>query len=1288
MKLPAPLAKVELVLPKELHIPRSLVVTGGILFLSFLSVSLGVPRLLDGSRQGNAIASQIAKATGQRVMIEGGVEVSVLPRPHIALSGFKLVSVDGSTTLLTAPRVDLNVTLASLLMGTYNVEEVKLVQPVLTLTAQQSAATPDLAALQVSRITIQDGTLDLALSGQPERISALNGTLNLPSGTTFLRAHMKADWRGAPLQMVVDLSPATNGSTPLGYLNLEVGAAEASLNMIGQIDLLKANRGINADVDIQAGQAASLWALFSSLGVMPVVPADTALRQKLNFGAHVEGDIASYSMSNITLQLGNWKANGLARYVTGQEGGLSVAFKTDAIDLAQWPSLAAVAQQGQFSIPAHVLGAFDLQIAGIAMGKLRAAPVLLKGDVNNGTIKLNELTAMLPGDARLQFVGSIASAADAPAQIDGKVQFEGLRLRDTLAGLGITLPATLEDTALRQMKAAATLRGPWMAWSIPDLTTTIDGIELAGQISGRTEGGPFDANFTVDQFDLDKYARTRKLPEWLWQLPPANVNVTFRQLRATGRMANNVVLTAAVAPNLLTIKSLDAADFGGNVLRLSGTLSPLEAQDADLTLRLTTPDFAQLRDNFEPVSLLLPEPVAQTLAGKVDLSVRYRRAAGELQQLSSAVIPDGRIDLVVTQKPEQPTTFKVRLQNRDSGAILNQLLSGTMARPNAVLGMADLYVEGEQQQGGAWQLASVQGQMAGVTVRSGNLMVVPGLPYAVTGSLQLANTNIDLWRQTLDTSRLQQAVAAKLDVSIERFTAAGQQLSDVTGQVSLTPPGGITLTNLTGNWQAGKVTLNGTGTLAPSLSVKGSLDVREAEVVMRGGDRYGVSGILDLGLRVEGQGSDWASLISSLNGDGEFSMDSGTLTGIDFATFTEALQDRNRTTDIATLLARGGESALSSFGGDFVIEEGMARAPVLRLRTPSASAELKADMDLSGPRLDAQARISLREIARAPEFSLTLTGPLQAIAGSYDVAALGAHLQGGTATAAAQSDENRPALVREGSQQAAAQPAADAGKPAQTTASDTPAQSNAAAPVAAIMPPEEPVPPSLDEPVATPVATAADLAGLNNSAPAAGAAAPRAAPRATGTATQQRRQNINAGSRAAAPRAAAPVARPATTGDDSKPPSIADMLAVMPALEEQAAAVVNEARVPAATTTAPVAEAASAPRASRRGSPAATAPAPAPAAPALSAGTPQIDFTPVTLPPAAAAPKEAVAPEFAGERPRTVRDTTITTGPNGSRVIATDGLTIRLPGEDEEGSGGMEQPAANVGDLMNRVQGQ
>ncbi len=1235
-------------------------IAGGVAAVVLVVLAVGVPHALDGTRQGQAIAAQLADATGQRVRIEGGVEVSLFPRPHIALNQLKLMAPNSNITVLSAPRVDLNVSYASLLSGSFNVSEVKLVRPVITLMPQEGWA-PKFEALSINRVAIEDGTLDIALASPPERITDINGTLHLPAATTLVRTDLKADWRGAPIQLAVDLSPPVGRESAIGYLRLDVGAAEAAVLMVGKLDLLDAERRMDAEIDVTAGQAGSLWALFSSLGMLPVVPIDAGLRQPLSFAARLVGNKDAYDLSAINMSLGNWKVGGLARYVTGENGGLSVALKTDVVDLSLWPTAVDWMQRGSLDVGPQLLGAFDLQMAGVTLGDYRAAPVLLKGDINSGTVKVNEFVAMLPGDARVQFAGSIVTKPNTPAMVDGKLQFEAARLRETITGLGFTAPQGIDDTALRQVKLAADVRGPWGTWSLPTLDATIDGINVTGQMAARPEGGVIDTSFNIDQFDLDKYAQAESLPTWLWQLPPANISVTFRQLRAAAKMASNVTLTASLAPNLLTIKGLDAADFGGNVIRLSGSISPVATQDADLTLRLSTPDFAQLRDSFAPAARLLPAVVGSQISGPVDLSVRYRRSAGELQQLSSATLGEGRIDLVVTQKPEQPTTFKIRLQNRETATVLKQLMPSIVARPDAVLGMLDFYFEGAQQPAGNWQLSGLQGQVAGVTVRSGALTVSNTVPYTVVGNLALTNTNIDLWRQTLQPVMLLSRFNANLDVSVERLTVAGEQLGEVAGQLRLAPPANISVSNLTGKWQQGNITINGQAALAPALMVKGNLDVREADLTLRGGSRFGVSGVADFGVRVEGQGADMAALLHSLAGDGEFSMDSGTFNGIDFAALTEGLQgrrNRNRPRDVDALLARGGESALSTFGGDFEIEDGILKANTLRLRTPSASAEAKVTIDIAGPRLDAQASITLREITGAPPFTMLVAGPTNALEANFDTYALAQFFQP-AAPASAVAAADKPAAAATSAQTAQAPATDENGDPvaipveqaaapaAADPAADVAAAREAASAAAAfaIMPPEEPVPPSLDGgSVPMPAATPAELAALSEgSAPSAGAAAPAAAAPAAQAPrqrpTRQRREP------AATQRAPRQPAAPAATAAGDAPPSIQDMLAAMPAIQSDVAAAVNEARNEAAAVSS-------------------------------SGGAPKIDFMPVTVnAPTAAPAQRGLAPEFE-QRPTPVRD--------DAKEDNSDSPMVRLPAIDEEGTGGIE-PAANVGDLMNRV---
>ena len=1301
--------------------PRTAKILAGLglaVSLAALTVFIGIPRLLDGTRQGQAVANEIAQATGLRVKIAGGVQVSLWPQPHIAISEFSLVSLDGRNTYLSVPRLDLNVTLSSLLGGNYVVTDLTLNQPQMQVVraadgSYQGLPMPrQLQQLALREIKINNGQVILQNGNVTETFAALSGKVGLPDNTSLLQVGLDGQWRGAPMALMIDAAAPLGNDPSLVRVNLDLGAAESALRFSGMIDFAKADWPGQGQLDVNAAQGAALWALASSIGAAPAEPGDAALRAPFTFGAVINGNRDHLDFEGVRLALGSFKAEGLARYVAGRDGGLSVAFKTSALDLADWPTLIGWGRSGQVEIPPQWLGAFDLNLAGANFGVYSASTIRLKGDIKNGQISLSDASAVLPGNTRVSYVGDLMTKAQTPLTLAGKIALETVQLRDLLKAYGVNVPDTLDAASLQQFKLGADVRGPVGTLGISGLDMALDGTRMSGQISPRGTDGRYTASLNIEEVNLDHYVSTAGLPDWIWSLPATNYNLRVNRVQAGDKSAENVSLQASVADDLLTVKSLEAADFGGTRLRLSGTVSADEAKDSDLALRLTAPDFAMLRQSFPPVMRLVPDQLAQLVSGNTDLSVRWRRAAGETQQLISATYGDGRFDVVQTMRPQAPTTWKARVQNRETANWLRVYVPAALSRPDAVLGLMDLYAEGVALDDTRWQIRAIQGQLAGLSFKGGDITFTPGTaagatagtPWQAEGQLSLGQGSFDLWAQTINPLALLGKGTLGLTVTAEKLMFAGAPLEDVNASVQLTAGGQLSLTQATARWHDGTATVNGQLSLLPTLSLKGQLDLRETNMAWMGGDRFGLDGVMDFSLRADGQGRDWADLIHNLAGDGEVTIDSGTLKGLDLAALTEALLDKRSNADLNTLLARGGNSALSSFGGDFNIEEGVVRAPQLRLRTPAASADVSADLDLSGPRLDASAKISLRELNGAPPLGLHLSGPLDRLTPSFDSAALTAQLNPPPEAAKSEGQNGKPP------------PAADAAEGAKVqalgnAASDKPesATDNSATDTGELKPPELPSPPALDEPAAEPIAgpDGAPLASPDDLAAApqnvrtrtnsASAPAATSTPRRPNRAATATNRNATTGSAAASSGAPARVATGSSsaTGGLAAPPSIQELLDAMPALQGAASAAVNGGAVAGTprsgnsavptpvddalpglqvqTPGSPPPAAVAAPAASPARRSAAAKPdaaKPAAATPAL----PDINFTPVetiSTPKLTAAPAapSGLAPEFEGEKPRATSDS----------ADPAPGVDVVVPGDDG-------QPAASVDDLMNRVQ--
>lgn len=1284
--------------------PVALIVAGATII--GLVALVGVPHLVDGTRQGKALAQQLATATGQQVRIDGPVRVSLWPTPHLAIGQLKLIEPETQAVLLSAPRVDMSVSWGSLFGGTYDVSAISLIQPEIVLSP---SARPSLSWLQnvsaaakdlsVKTIALSEATFTLQQGDHREVVENFSAKLGLPSSSTLLQITANGQWRGAPVAYDLDIGAPLPNTPAMFSTHLQIGAAETSLQMNGLYAPEHTGKPVEGLLELKAAQGSALWALASSLGVLPPTPADPGLAGPIALAGTLEAGAEGYVLRALKLTTGSSAANsftaqGSARFVSQPVAGLSLALQTSVLDLTQWPSLTALASGGQFSLPTSGVGAFDLSFAGFKTPKFTTSPVQAKGEIAGGQVRLSNLAFTLPGATQVKLEGTITPKAAAPAEADLKLAVTTTDLRGLLVSLGLTLPPRLDEGALRQANLTTTLRGAWTRPGLNDLQLKLDGMDITGQVSVRSDSGRYDANLSVSQLDVNRYAALGSGASWIWQLPSSSFNLAFHHVRLAGQSADAVNLSADLDPSLLTIKALDAADFGGNRFRLSGTLSPDVAKASDLVLRLSTPDFAVLRESFAPVADLLPDMVASRLSGPMDVTVRWRNADGAQQRLSSLSLGgDGRLDLVMTTRSDTPRTWKARLQQRETAQLLSRLAPSVLVRPDVVLGPLDLYAEGTEQDGGLWQISSLQGQVAGMGIQSGDLVALPASPLQLNGQIQIATASLDLWQQTLLPLQLARVVTGSLDLSAGRLTVLGAPMTDVTAKLTLTPDGHITLPNFTGRWREGTVALTGEAQLGDSTTLKGKIDVRAANVEMRAGSRFGLSGLLDLSLDLSTSGQGSREWLANLEGSGDFALDSGSFIGIDFAALTEALQASRTTANLPVLLNRSGQTTLSAFGGDLTIEDGLAKGVQLRFRTPSASADLTAQMDLAGPRLDIASDVLLREFEAAPPFHLQLSGSLDNLTPTFDVEALSQFFKTGTTAAAkpaanADTTGNAPAPENVGVNA--------------TENMVEKAEGDATAALGAddIKPPEPPVPPAASEDEVPAAASAA----AEEEPPAPSASAPSRQARRT----FNRRPSANA-EESTAEAAPAPSSRqrrqsaasladdvPPVAASGSAPPSIQELLSAMPDLAASAQTAVSEARaVPAAPTRA----------AQGRSSDSVGA-----------LGGPQVNFTPqnggaqqrlsVHSPRSATPP--ALAPEFEGVavRPATSdapspapRVQTVRTA-DGARETRTDGLIIRLPPESkpesEEGGNGRQgddstagsAPAASVQDLMSRVSGE
>ena len=147
---------------------RDLLTGLAIVLIVILTAALAAPYFIDWNGQRGFLEARLSRALGQRVTIGGAVDLRLLPTPYLSL-GQAVIGNDEGPITLAIRTLDLELAVAPLLHGEFDIIEAKLGEPTLRVTLAPDRTLPTLPAapafeadVAFERIEVADGTLAVA----------------------------------------------------------------------------------------------------------------------------------------------------------------------------------------------------------------------------------------------------------------------------------------------------------------------------------------------------------------------------------------------------------------------------------------------------------------------------------------------------------------------------------------------------------------------------------------------------------------------------------------------------------------------------------------------------------------------------------------------------------------------------------------------------------------------------------------------------------------------------------------------------------------------------------------------------------------------------------------------------------------------------------------------------------------------------------------------------------------------------------------------------------------------
>jgi AsmA family len=611
---------------------RSLIVIAIVLIALIAGGLLAVPRLLVWENYRTELAAKAEAMTGQTVAIGGRIDLNLLPQPTLSLAQTTLASRPNALDRmrLEVDRMDLELKPLPLLRGRLDVEEVRLVRPVLQVDPA-AADGPELPQLigaiawlpltpgGPSRVTVVDGRAMLPepAFGRVGRFEQVNLDLSTsgPVGAVVLDGTFALN--NQPFRVDARLGRLTEEASGTLRLTLvaegETQPGPSTLTFGGVVWWRSETPQLRGELSIAGGDARSAIGRFGEALGHHVMPMPSWLAAPFRLSGPVE-------LADDRLELPALAVEFAAADLTGRLR-LTLATQPE-IDLVLDAARLAIPDDGSANTPygelapfgalaSSVRGRLDLSVGaldyrGQAVRQLRAS-LELTGD---GTAGIKEARAVLPGQTDVSFSGQLGGLADNP-ELRGELAAVTENLRATLAWLDLS-PADVAEGRLSSLSLASQVSIMPDAWRFSDIELRVDASRATGAVAVSLAPRPRVAGtLALDRLDVDAYWPDQEATDVLARLAQplgafdAAIEAHLARLTWRGAQLLDLGFTGRAVDGRLTINELTVGDLAEARARLAGEVDLFDG-GFDLSAQLRGVQAARLlrRLGLEPPQLL------------------------------------------------------------------------------------------------------------------------------------------------------------------------------------------------------------------------------------------------------------------------------------------------------------------------------------------------------------------------------------------------------------------------------------------------------------------------------------------------------------------------------------------------------------------------------------------------------------------------------------------------------------------------------------------------------------
>ncbi len=419
---------------------------------------VAAPYLLNVDAYKPVMAEAVKSATGRELVIDGKMQLSMFPTPHIAARNVRFANSVGAkgAQMVDVKWVTVTPSWSALLSGRVEIGVLTLVHPTIVLETDAEGRPnwefrPDAGALQSpgeassgfnltsGKLAIEDGTLNYTdpktgTSIVAQKVEALAAVGSLAGPFEFSGTAVVND---LPLKLDVKVSaPTARGHDIKFALKVDIG----TLDFTGSVSEIGPKANVFGHLSLSTASVSDFATKLVRASGQPVPNLHSAIAGKFTFDGGVEVTSERVAITDFKIGFGGEQASGSLALSEKPKLALTGNISLPKLDADKWR--AAFVQPGGLipdttkanivaaptlsPFPAEMDVKLELDVADVTLEKGTLRDVSLAVSIQKGIISLSRLAARLPGD--------LALSADS---VSSQVSLKGPRFRETLVWLGM-----------------------------------------------------------------------------------------------------------------------------------------------------------------------------------------------------------------------------------------------------------------------------------------------------------------------------------------------------------------------------------------------------------------------------------------------------------------------------------------------------------------------------------------------------------------------------------------------------------------------------------------------------------------------------------------------------------------------------------------------------------------------------------------------------------------------------------------------------------------------------------